>query len=219
MRVRETLPIVLAGASFVLSMFTLWVTQFRHGQLKMTQPTLLCLKRDQPTGVPKLFLRTLLYTTASKGRVVESMFLRVHHPYGTYIFEFWGHTESGKLTLGSGLFVGSTGVAADHHFNPRHDANQFVFASGEYRVEIVAALVGHTVPKKLMELTFWVNGQQSAELIQIFDVQLFLFWNADKRSYDGQIHRGAGIPDPPLWGHSATDNPSVPTEASLDHFR
>ncbi len=181
----------------------------------MTQPTLLCLRRDQPSGVPKLFLRTLLYATASKGRVVESMFLRVHHPYGTYTFDFWGHTESGKLTLGSGLFVGSTGVAADHHFNPRHDAHQFIFASGEYRVEIFAALVGQTAPKRLMEVTFLVDGQQSAELIQLFDVQLWLFWNAEKRSYYGQINRGPGVPAPPSWGHFP--GPAT-TEGSNDPF-
>ena len=43
--VKDILPINLAVASFALSIFTLWATQFRHGQLKMTQPTLLCLRR------------------------------------------------------------------------------------------------------------------------------------------------------------------------------
>jgi len=31
------------------------------------------------------------------------MYLSVRHEYGTFIFDFWGHAEGGKLTLGSGL--------------------------------------------------------------------------------------------------------------------
>jgi hypothetical protein len=38
-------PILLAAASFALSIYTLWVTQLRRGQLKMTRPTLVCLRR------------------------------------------------------------------------------------------------------------------------------------------------------------------------------
>jgi hypothetical protein len=87
----------------------------------MTQPTLLCLKRELPSMRPKIFLRTLLFTTGPKGRAVENMFLNVRQQYGTYLVDIWRHTESGKLTLGSGLFVGQTGIASDHHFNPRKD--------------------------------------------------------------------------------------------------
>jgi hypothetical protein len=162
----------------------------------------------------KLFLRTLLYATASKGLAVESMFLRVKNSYGSYVFDFWGHTEGGKLTLGSGLFVSSTGSAADHHFSPRQDAAQFVFASGEYRVEIFAAVVGYAEPRKLTEVSFTVDAPQSAELTQIIDTELFLFWNADTRSYDGQSHRGPGIPAPPLWGHFPAADLSIRDDES-----
>ena len=114
---------VLRDAATVLALlvsgYALWVTQFNRGRLKMTQPTLVCLRRELPGSIPKIFLRALLFTTGTKGRVIESMFLRVHQPSGTYTFDFWGHTESGKLTLGSGLFVGPNGVVCDHHFNPR----------------------------------------------------------------------------------------------------
>ena len=186
---KDIFPILLAAASFVLSIITLWITQFRRGQLRMTQPTLLCLNREQPAGTPKIFLRTLLHTTASKGRVIETMFLRVHQPGGTYVFDFWGHTDGGKLTLGSGLFVGQAGVASDHHFNPRHDVRNFLFTDGQYRVEVFTVTVGRSKPKKLMELSFCVDGQQAAELIQITDLELFLFWNAETRAYEGRLDR------------------------------
>jgi hypothetical protein len=74
------------------------------------------------------------------------MFLRVHNRGGTHLFDFWGHTEGGKLTLGSGLFVGPTGIACDHHFNP-HRGSGFRYVEGEYRIEIFAVLVGQLSPR------------------------------------------------------------------------
>jgi hypothetical protein len=82
----------------------------------------------------------------TKGRVIQSMFLRVHNRGGTHLFDFWGHTEGGKLTLGSGLFVGPTGIACDHHFNP-HRGSGFRYVEGEYRIEIFAVLVGQLSPR------------------------------------------------------------------------
>jgi len=181
--------LVVSVASLILSGYALWVAQFNRGRLKMTQPTLLCMKRELPKQTPKIFLRTLLFTTGTKGHVIEAMFLRVHQSHGNYVFDFWGHTESGKLTLGSGLFVGSTGVACDHHFNPRSGSADFLFVDGRYRVEIFAVVVGQSRPKKLKEVSFIVDGQQAAELIQINDVALWLRWNADSRSYDGHLER------------------------------
>jgi len=186
---KDTITIVLAVGSFLLSLFTLWLTQLRHGHLKMTQPTLICLKREMPSVTPKIFLRTLLFTTASKGRVIENMYLIVHQPMGTFVFDFWGHTEAGKLTLGSGLFVGPTGVTSDHHFNPRHGSENFLFHSGEYRVEVYATTVGRKRSQKLIEVTFTVDGQQAAELIQILNRELYLFWNAETRTYEAQVER------------------------------
>jgi len=186
---KDVLPGLLAASSLLLSFFTLWITQFRRGRLCMTQPTLLCLKRDLPIGEPKIFLRTLLYTTASKGRVVEAMFLRVHQPAGTYTFDFWGHTEGGKLTLGSGLFVGQPGVACDHHFNPRRGSDNFLFIAGKYRIEVFAVIAGKAKPIKLKEIQFDLDGQHAIELLQITDLELFLFWNSDTDSYEGCIER------------------------------
>jgi len=160
----------------------------------MTQPTLLCLKRELPSMRPKIFLRTLLFTTGPKGRVIENMFLKIRQSHGTYVFDFWGHTEGGKLTLGSGLFVGSTGIASDHHFNPRGDVTDFLFVGGIYRVEVFATVIGRHRSEKLMELTFTVDSQQAAELVQIPARELYLLWNAETRTYEGQVRHDG----PPL---------------------
>lgn len=189
--VLSIITVLMSAASFVLSGYALWVAQFNHGRLKMTQPTLLCLKRELTAPIPKIFLRTLLFTTGNKGTVIQNMFLRVHHPGGTYTFDFWGHTEGGKLTLGSGLFVGPTGVACDHHFSPRSDSTDFLFLDGRYRVEVFAADIRRSKPEPLMELTFTVDGQQAAELVQITDTALYLLWNADSCAYEGRVERGS----------------------------
>jgi hypothetical protein len=184
---KDVATTLISGLSLALSAYALWQVQFNHGRLKMTQPTLLCLKREQPSMRPKIFLRTLLFATGPKGRVIENMFLKVHQNNLVYNFDFWGHTEGGKLTLGSGLFVGPTGLACDHHFNLRDDSNTFLFLNGDYSVEVFATVVGRKQPDKLAALTFNVDGLQSAELIQIPKREMFLRWNAENRSYDGRV--------------------------------
>jgi hypothetical protein len=53
----------------------------------------------------------------------------------------------------------------------------------------IAVAIGRSKSKKLMEMSFDVDGQQAAELIQITDTELFLFWNAETRAYEGSLER------------------------------
>lgn len=142
---------------------------------------------------PKIFLRTLLFSTGPKGRVIENMFLKVHQNHGTYLFDFWGHTEGGKLTLGSGLFVGPTGTASDHHFNPRADVldPNFIYTDGAYVIEVFATVIGRK-PEKLAKLRFNINSLQAAEVIQIPKRELYLLWNPEARTYEGQVRHDEG---------------------------
>ncbi|MGA2433907.1 MAG: hypothetical protein ABSG25_01335 [Bryobacteraceae bacterium] len=218
MPLTDVIPILISVASLLLSGYAIWVAQFNHGRLKTTQPTLLCMKREFPSARPKIFLRTCLFTTGTKGRVIENMFLKVRQRketfQGTYRFDFWGHTENGKLTLGSGLFVGPNGVASDHHFNPRaNSGDDFLFIDGEYLIEVFAAVVGRRKVEKLLSLTFTVNSLQAAELIQIPTRELYLFWNVDTRSYDGHVRHDNKSLDEKAIGiavHEALANLSGP---------
>jgi hypothetical protein len=158
----------------------------------MTRPTYLCLKRDPGTNWPKFFMRTFMYSTGAKGLAVENLFLRVRKDDESYRFDFWDHSESGKLTVGSGLFVGPTGVVADHHFNLRGSPDTLLFAAGTYTVEVFAVLIrgrffGRGGNPMLTEIEFDIDGQQSAELIQILSRELHLYWDADERRYVGEI--------------------------------
>jgi hypothetical protein len=186
--IRDVLPLVISVASLLLSAYAIWVTQFNHGRLKMTRPSLLCLKREFPGARPKIFLRSCLFTTGTKGRVIEQMFLNVRNGQGAFVFDFWGHTEQGKLTLGSGLFVGSTGVVSDHHFNPREGTyDDFLYVDGEYTLDVFATIAGQRKARKLLTMTFSVGSEQAAEVIQIPTREMYLLWNADSQRYDVHV--------------------------------
>jgi hypothetical protein len=77
-----------------------------RGGLKMTKPTIVFFGYDMaPRATPKVFLRTLLYSTANRGQIVEGMFAKVRRGGGEQIFGFWGYGETEKLTAGSGSHV------------------------------------------------------------------------------------------------------------------
>jgi hypothetical protein len=86
----------------------------------MTQPTVIFFGPDTPraredTPLPKVFLRTLLFSTSKRGRVIESMHVALSRNETHQNFNIWVYGDE-KLVRGSGLFVGETGVAATHHF-------------------------------------------------------------------------------------------------------
>lgn len=204
------LPYVFSVSSLTISLLTVWLTQFRRGTLKMTRPTLICLKREQPSNLPKLFFRALLYSTASKGCGVEQLYAEISTDYGSYLFDFWGATEGRELTLGSGIHVGQTGVSANHHFNPRADAKEFLFVQGTYRVEVFARIVGTTRPKKLDEIRFEVNNLQAGALAQIMDLELYLYRDAKSGHYQSELRRNNEVfltepPKFPSWFDTSGD--------------
>ncbi|SRR5260221_7939524 len=112
----EVISITLAVLSFLISIFTLWKTYIDKGVLKMTQPTTIFFGPDgmNMTDVknPKIYLRTLLFSTSLKGQVVESMHVKIHRGQSVQTFNIWIYGDrKGELVRGSGLFIGKEGVA------------------------------------------------------------------------------------------------------------
>jgi hypothetical protein len=193
MHMKDIASLVLSAVSVAISAYTFWLVQFNRGRLKMTQPTYVCFRRDTGPNWPKIFIRTCLYSTGAKGMAVENLYLLVRQAHNReFVFDFWGHTDSGKLTVGSGLYVGPTGVASDHHFNFRGDPGLFLPEPGTYRVEVFAAVAGHK-PRPISKIEFDVNGDQSAELLEIPDRQLDLYWDALKGRFAGEIRRDTSV--------------------------
>jgi hypothetical protein len=138
-------------AALALSLFTLWFTILRRGTVRSTHPSFIAVRYDfvgKKAPQAKVFLRTLLFSTAKRGHVVEMLFLRVGEGGRRTEFSFWGHGDK-ELIRGSGLFVPESGVATNHHFNPLDAEALFLFSGGVYSLELVAKLVGS---KKLVSL-------------------------------------------------------------------
>jgi hypothetical protein len=108
-------------------------------EARTQEPTLIVFTSDwgstpKPRNIPKIFLRTLIYSTGKRGYVIENMFVNllrentVEQP-----FHIWGLGEK-PLVRGSGLFVDQTGVASNHHFTQGHPPRDFAFTSGQYEL-------------------------------------------------------------------------------------
>lgn len=64
----EAASIVISVSALVVSVTTAWLTLFRRGTIRMTQPTLVFFGPDGLAGGPKVFLRTLSTARPSVGR-------------------------------------------------------------------------------------------------------------------------------------------------------
>jgi hypothetical protein len=136
--------ITISVLALAVSSVTAWLTLFRRGTVKMTQPTDIFFGPDTPRGrdenpLPKVFLRTLLFSTSRRGRVIESIHVALARNETHRNFNVWVYGDD-KLVRGSGLFVGETGVAANHHFLTPKDGSGFRFTEGRYRLEVFAHL-------------------------------------------------------------------------------
>src|SRR5215813_804961 len=93
-----TLSLAVAIASLCLSVATAWLTLFRRGAVRMTQPTTIYFGPDggarrSGRSIPKIYLRSLLYSTAVRGQVVECMFVRIKRGETTQNFNIWVYKD------------------------------------------------------------------------------------------------------------------------------
>lgn len=169
----------------------------------MTQPTLLAIVREGLDNRPKIFLRTLLFCTAARGCVIQSMYLRVHPPIGSFIFDLWGYGDRENIVLGSGLFIGPAGTSLNHHFLLRRVIGEdSIFWYGEYRVEIFANILGRGTIK-LQELKLTVGSLEAAAMVQISDVALYFEWRSDTNEYVARVDRQPDAMTRGNWSHDS----------------
>src|SRR5258707_12103368 len=145
--------------ALLVSGMTAWLTFFRKGKLVMTQPTVVFFGPDGSrfdSDKNKIYLRTLLYSTAKRGQVLESLHVSLQRNESKQNFSIWVYGEKGNLKRGSGLFVAQEGVTFDHHFLLPEDGANFQFLSGAYSLVVLAKLVGHGRPKDMMTLALVV---------------------------------------------------------------
>ena len=176
------LALVVAGA-------TAWLTFFRKGRLMMTQPTTVFLG---PDGLAfdgdrcKVYLRTLLYCTAKRGYVLESLYLSLQRNEGKQNFNIWVYGAKGELQRGSGLFVPQEGITFDHHFLLPKDGASFSFLPGAYTLRVFAKGVGQPTSSELTRIILSITEAQAIELAKP-QTGLYFDWGPDQQAYHPHI--------------------------------
>jgi len=113
----DFISIPISIFSLAISIGTFWLVFIQRGRLKMIKPTVVFLGYDHtPTPTAKIFIRTLLYSTAPRGVVIEGMYAKIHSKKQSDVFYVWGYGEREKLVQGSRLYIGQSGFSANHHF-------------------------------------------------------------------------------------------------------
>lgn len=76
------IALVISALALAISFLTAWLTLLRRGTVKMTQPTQIFFgydksRDDDERPWPKVFLRTLLFSTAKRGVVIENLYVKI----------------------------------------------------------------------------------------------------------------------------------------------
>jgi hypothetical protein len=195
----DPITTTISVLALAISSVTAWLTLFRRGTIKMTQPTVIYFGPDrghwkERRAPPKVYLRALLFATAKRGRVIQSMHVTLARNEASQTFNIWVHGDD-KLVRGSGLFVGETGVAANHHFLAPPDGTSFSFVEGTYRLELFAQLLGAPKPKKLLSQRLSISREIAAALVEP-RAGLYFDWGPDSAQYLPHIETREPGPDP-----------------------
>jgi hypothetical protein len=195
----EPVTITISVLALAVSATTAWLTLFRRGTIKMTQPTIVFFGPDMPRVpedeiFPKVFLRTLLFATARRGRVIESMYVSLLRNETMQNFNVWVYGDD-KLLRGSGLFIGETGVAANHHFLVPRDGHAFYFTEGVYRMSVYAHLLGDKDRMLLFSHSFGIS-HDAAALLREPGAGIYFDWGPDSSSYIPHVEKRPSFPQP-----------------------
>lgn len=150
------LSILFSLVAVAISGITLYLTFLRRGQIRMTQPAAIFFGPDE-NGSPKVYLRTLLYSTSKRGQLIEHMYVTLRRGETRQTFNIWVYGHRDDLVRGSGLFVADSGVAANHHFLLPAQETGFQFRAGDYSLEVFARRVrdkeSHVLAHAVLSLT------------------------------------------------------------------
>jgi hypothetical protein len=195
----DPFSLAISVLSLAVSSVTAWLTLFRRGKIKMTQPTTIFFGPDTPRSPdeapsPKVYLRTLLFSTSKRGRVVESMHVTLSRNETHQNFNIWVYSEREKLVRGSGLFVGETGVAANHHFLTPKDGSSFHFTEGRYKLDVFAHLLGEQKPTQLFSQVLEVT-HDIATALKERSAGVYFDWGPDSSRYLSHVDKRPPSPN------------------------
>jgi hypothetical protein len=160
----EVISIIISILALIISSITAWFSFFHNGIIKMTQPTIVFFGPDGTSGPPKIFLRTLLFSTSKRGKIVENMYLKIQRGESFQNFNIWVYGEKDDLVRGSGLYVGKEGISCNHHFLLPKDGTKYNFLEGEYTLEVFASLLNRKKPQLLKSLKLNLPKEYANEI-------------------------------------------------------
>ncbi|MEM9311125.1 MAG: hypothetical protein AAGA34_06730 [Pseudomonadota bacterium] len=182
--------ITISVLALGISALTAWLTLLRKGKLVMTRPTVVFFGPDIPRqqteeNNPKVFLRTLLFSSSRRGHIIQSMSATVTQNETSQTFNIWVYGDE-KLKRGSGLFVGPDGVVANHHFLVPKDGSGFQFKAGTLNLRITADIVGKKEPILLFEETLSFSPEQASAMAD-GNSGIYFDWGTSSQSYFAHI--------------------------------
>jgi hypothetical protein len=159
----DPISVAISILALGVSSVTAWLTLFLRGTVKMTPPMVIFFGPDIPRSrsespSPKIYLRTLLFSTSKRGRIIQSMHVALSRNETHQNFNIRVYGDE-RLVRGSGLFVGETGVEANHHFLTPRDASSFNFTEGRYRLDVFARVLGDEKQTNLFSQTLEIPAR------------------------------------------------------------
>lgn len=179
----------------------------------MTQPTVIFFGPDGSPreGEPrrlKVFLRTLLFSTARRGQMIESMHVSLQRSESRQNFSIWVYGDD-RLARGSGLFVGVDGLACNHHFLLPEDGASFRLLAGEYVLRVFAKRIRDAEPKMLNELRLRISDAHATRLDDPA-AGIYFDWGPDQQAYHSHVEKKK-VPPMPKWLFEAANQLSRET--------
>lgn len=184
----QIITIIISVLALIISTLTAWFSLFHRGTIKMTQPTIIFFGPDDTSGHPKIFLRTLLFSTSRKGQIVENMHVNLRRGESAQNFNIWVYGDKDTLARGSGLFVSREGIACNHHFLLPKDGTVYEFLPGEYAIKVFASLLGKKRP--ILLFTQKLNlSKDFADELNNEKSGVYFDWGPDSKSYHSHIDK------------------------------
>jgi len=144
------------------------------------------------TGLPKVFLRTLLFSTSKRGRVIESMDVALSRNEMHQNFNIWVY-ERENLVRGSGLFVAETGVSSNDHFLAPKDGSTFSFIEGHNKLDIFIHLLGDLKPILVFTQELDISRDMAMALREK-NAGLYFDWGPDSSRYLPHVEKPSPSP-------------------------
>ena len=180
-----SISLTVSIMALLISLWTFWLSRVKKGTIKMTRPTVIFFG---PDGVgkehKKVFIRTLLYSTADRGIYIQNMYIRLQRGESYQNFNVWVYDNNG-LVRGSGLFVDKSGIACNHHFLLPRDGSHFEFVPGEYLLQVFVETVDKD-PVKLFEQKLSVS-EKHEEAMNLKKVGVYFDWAPNSQSYFAHV--------------------------------